>query len=110
MTDQERYLRAVHCMQAGVKLEYARRGFPDGDEHVQARVGINSAMCDVGALVGLLIAKGLVTEAECFKVIADSMEAEVRKYEAELTKASGGKVKITLVGRLGGIDDETRSS
>jgi hypothetical protein len=108
VSDQERYLRAAHCMQAGVKLDFARRGFPDGDEHVQVRVGINSALVDTGAIAKLLIDKGHFSQAEYLNAIADAMEIEVHKHEAELTKAYG--TKITLVGRLGGIGDETRTS
>lgn len=110
MKDGDRHLRAAHCMQAGVKMEYARRGFPDGNEHVQARVGINTALRDTASLVGLLIAKGMITEAEYLKAIADGMEQEVRELEARLTQAYGGKVPITLVGALGGIRDDEGAS
>lgn len=110
MNDRERHNRAAHCMQAGVKMDLARRGVPDGSEHIQARVGINAAMRDFGSLSKLLIDKGLITEAEYFKAIADGMEEEVRMYEAMLTKAYGGEMKITLVGAFGSIHDDERAS
>jgi len=108
ISDQDRHLRASHCMQAGVKMEYAR-GFPDGDEHVHARVGINVALRDSASLAKLLMAKGLITEAEYLAAIADGMEEEVRQYEQRLTRNFGGKVAIKLVGAFGGIDDESTS-
>ncbi len=110
MSDHERHNRAAHCMQAGVKMDFARRGFPDGDEHVHARVGINMALRDAASLAKLLIAKGIITQAEYVAALADGMEDEVRQYEAMLTKAYGGKTPIRLVGAFGGIDDDDESA
>jgi hypothetical protein len=109
MNDRDRHNRAAHCMQAGVKLDMARRGITD-PEHMQARVGINMALRAVADLANLLIAKGLITEAEHAKALADGMETEVRMYEAMLTKAYGGKSAVHLVGAFGGLDDEERTS
>ncbi len=105
MNDQQRHHRAAHCMQAGIKLDYARRGFLDEDEHITARVGINMSLRDLGSLTMLLVKKGVITEAEYWKALADGMETEVKQLEEQLTKAYGGKSKITLVGALGSIHD-----
>ncbi len=107
-----RYLRAACCMQAGVKMDLNRMtaSAPSAND-IQARIGINTAMRDHGSIVGLLVSKGLVTEEEYCKAIADGMEAEVREYQDRLTRELGnGKTKITLVGRYGGIDDDKATS
>ena len=98
MSDEERYAAAFHAMQAGVKTE---TNLP-GEENkrsisgVDLRVGVNSALCDNAALVNLLIAKGVITDAEYWKAIADEMEAEKARYEARISSLMGG-AKITLV-------------
>jgi hypothetical protein len=102
MDDRARYDRAVHCIQAGSKMVAARNG-----EHPQSRTGINIAMRDHASLVQLLIGKGVITEAEYLKAMADGAEDEVRGLEEQL--GSGG-TKVTLVGRLGGIHDDERTS
>lgn len=102
MDDRQRYDRAVHCIQAGSKMVAARNG-----EHPQSRTGINIAMRDHASIVQLLVSKGIITDAEYQKALADGAESEVRDLEEQL--GSGG-VKITLVGRLGSIHDESRTS
>lgn len=102
MNNRERYDRAVHCVQAGSKMVAARNG-----EHPQSRTGINVAMRDHASIVELLVAKGVITSDEYLKALADGAEAEVRRLEDEL---SAGGVKITLVGRLGSIHDDERTS
>jgi hypothetical protein len=96
MDNMTRYLRAAHCVQAGSKVVAQRTG-----EHSQSRTGINVAMTEHGSLAGLLMSKGVITEDEYYKALADGMEREVRRLEEEL---SAGGAKITLVGAMGGID------
>lgn len=88
--DVARYRQAAHAMQSGVKLDQ-ELGSPDGSpKHL--RVGVNSAMVDHAALVQLLIAKGILTEDEYHKAIADGMEAEVERYRERLQLPSGVKL------------------
>lgn len=69
----------AHAMQAGVAFEQAR-GSEDGTpKHL--RVGINAALSDHGALVALLIRKGVITELEYLDAIVEQMRDEVRAYE-----------------------------
>ncbi len=75
MTDQDRYLAAAHAMQTGVALEMQQHSQPTEPKHL--RVGINVAMCDHAALVRLLIDKGVISDAEYMKALADEMEREV---------------------------------
>lgn len=101
MNNRERYNRAVHCIQAGSKMVAARNG-----EHPQSRTGINIALRDHASLVELLIAKGLITNDEYMKALADGAEVEVSRLEDELGR---GGPKITLVGALGSIRDSQGS-
>lgn len=95
MNDTDRYWRAAHCVQAGSKMVAARSG-----EHPQSRTGINMAMRDHASIVELLVAKGVITQDEYMKALADGAEAEVRRLETEL--GSEGTT-VTLVGALGSI-------
>jgi len=97
VNNRERYMRAAHCVQAGSKIVAHRNG-----EHPESRTGINLAMRDHASIVELLVAKGVITEDEYHKALADGAEAEVRRLEHEL--GSSG-TKITLVGALGSIHD-----
>lgn len=91
MNDRERHLSASQRMQSGVATEESTTG-PEASKHL--RVGINVALCDHAALVGLLIAKGVLTEDEYTKAIADEMEREVKRMEERLSRMYG--VRITL--------------
>ena len=78
----DRYLRACHAMQTAVALSIERHSTDTTPKHL--RVGVNSAMCDSGALAKLLIAKKLIYEEEYFKAQADEMELEVQRYRTRL--------------------------
>lgn len=87
MNDFERYTEAAHAMQTGVAMAM-ERGTPSVQpKHL--RVGINVAMCDHAALVQLLVEKGLITEEEYAKAIADEMEREVERYRQRLELPDG---------------------
>jgi hypothetical protein len=77
-----RHSAAQHAMQAGVSLEQEQRPQANSPKHL--RVGINTALCDHASLVKLLVGKGLITEEEYAKAIADGMEEEQRRYEERL--------------------------
>lgn len=83
MNDRERYIRACHAMQSAVAFE-----LECGSEKVAGatpkylRVGVNSALVEFGALVKLMVDKGLITLEEFDKALADAMEAEVARYQA----------------------------
>jgi hypothetical protein len=87
-----RHQAAAHAMQSGVKHEMHYRSQPTDPKHL--RTGINAAMADMGGLVKLLIAKGVITEVEYTEAIAESMEAEKARYEAHLTALMGRKVTL----------------
>ena len=47
-------------------------------------MGINAAMVEHGALIGLLLEKRLITMEEYYKALADKMEEEVQSYAERL--------------------------
>ncbi len=79
MTHKERYLAAAHGMQSGVAFEETLGAKDMTPRHL--RVGVNSAMVEHAALVDLLLSKGVISEEEYFKALADGMEREVAAYE-----------------------------
>jgi len=91
-SDQERYLAAAHAVQSGVAIEHARGSDDGSPKHL--RTGVNIALRDMGSLVELLVAKGVITQDEYTRAVADGMEQEVRLYEERLTEAIGSKVRL----------------
>lgn len=97
MTDKERHEAAAHAMQSGVAFEIESRGeAPAGASPKHLRTGVNAAMSDAAGLATLLIEKGIFTQEEYTKAVADSMEQEVARYEQHLTDQLGFPTKITL--------------
>lgn len=88
----QRYLAAVHAVQSGVALMMHMNSRIADPKHL--RVGIDTAKFEQGALVKLLIDRGVFTEAEYTEAVADAAEAEVRRTEEELTTRYGRPVKL----------------
>ena len=86
------YEEACYAMQAGVALDENL-----GDKGLTAkhlRVGVNSAMVEHSALARLLIAKGVITDAEYSEALAEGMREEVALYERRLTEKVGKRVTL----------------
>lgn len=92
MTDNERYLKAVHAMQSGVAFMMAHGSKDVEPKHL--RVGVNSALCDMAALAKLLVSKGIITIDEYHKAVVDEMELEVVRYQDMIERKVG--VRPTL--------------
>lgn len=90
---QQEYFALMHAMQSGVKQEQVNGSEDGSPKHL--RVGVNSAMASNGALVNLLIDKGVITALEYHRELVTSTRLEVEEYEKRLSKAMG--VKITLL-------------
>lgn len=88
----DEYNRLCHAMQSGVaaQMQYD----PGETSPKQLRVGVNVAMVEHGALVALLIAKGLITLEEYERVATEKMRDEVVSYEAWLSNRTGGNIKL----------------
>lgn len=87
------YVEACHAMQTGVA--HKMRLDPSETSPKHLRVGVNVAMSDHGALVELLIAKGVFTLEEITAVMTAKMNAEVDSYEQYLSEQLNG-AQITL--------------
>jgi hypothetical protein len=98
--ERARLLAAQHAMMAGVgyMIQYDNA---EGDlKHI--RTGINTALANCGVIAKLLIDKGIITEEEYFKELADAMERERDSYrknlETYLRKKHGNpNLKIELI-------------
>jgi hypothetical protein len=94
---QQRYANALHAVQSGVKTEMeippASGGEP-GHSPKHLRVGVNSAKVEHGALVKLLVDRGLFTELEHMEAMATAMEEEKERYEKRLSEYFGSKVTL----------------
>lgn len=96
---QRRYLAAAHAVQAGVAMEMNDDPPSNSASPVSPkmlRTGVNMSLVSHGALVRLLIAKGVITEEEYFEELAIGAEAEKAAYEERLSARFGG-AKIDLV-------------
>lgn len=89
-----RYLALAHAIQSGVALELADS--PKGGTPKHLRTGLNLSKVEHGALVRLLIAKGVFTLEEYEAALLEGMEAEKRGYEERLSARHGGRTKVTL--------------
>lgn len=94
----ERYQHATKRMQSGVAMDLAQHMDERQTAEKHLRVGVNVALVDHAALVSLLVKKGLITEEEYWGELANYMEAEVRRYEALLTKNLGTTVHLGEAG------------
>ena len=93
---QDRYNRAAHAMQSGVRWEHAEGSTDGNPKHL--RVGVNSAHIATAALAGLLINRGLFTLEEYIEAQADEMEAEVKRYEDRINAKLGpGSTRVHLL-------------
>jgi hypothetical protein len=90
-----KYLALCHAMQAGVAMKINIDSKDTTPKHL--RVGVNAAMCEHGALAGLLMSKGIITEDEYLDALIETMEREVQNYQSMLQEHYGGNTKITLV-------------
>jgi hypothetical protein len=81
---ERRYLAAMHKVQSGVaaKMEID----PKDVTPKSLRVGVNSSLLNNGALLHLLIDKGIITHEEFLEVLVDYAEREALMYEQLLSE------------------------
>lgn len=90
----DEYGRLAHAIQTGVAYDHEYGSADGSPKHL--RTGLACVMSDFGSMGRLLIAKGLITEAEYFEAMLDGLRREVATYEARLSDRIGGATKITL--------------
>lgn len=78
--DKARYMQAMHGVQSAIALEQ-QLGAGHIDSHKHLRVGIDSGHISTGALVELLIDKGLLTLDEYEAKLASFAERELMSYQ-----------------------------
>jgi len=105
MTPEEKYqkyLELLHAVQTGIAWNIAI-SHPDVSdinqdsnlrEHKHLRVGIDVTKSDQGALVSLLIKKGIFTEDEYLDEIVEFMQREVKAYEEGLSAHFGRPITL----------------
>lgn len=83
---QIRYNTAMQRMQSAIAFEFNNEWTSSAKDAKHLRVGINSALMEHGALISLLLKKGIFTETEYFESLltfavmeADRVEREVKK-------------------------------
>lgn len=84
-----RYQEALHGMQTGVFATMLREAGPSGTLDIgrflkHLRVGVNSALVEHGALLTLMLRKGVFTPEEYWAELVAGMERERATYEADL--------------------------
>lgn len=88
----ERYVKLCHALQTGVA---AHHQFDDSDgtpKHL--RVGVNLTKVEHGALVELLIEKGIITGWEYQDKVISALRREVESYEKLIEDKTGHSVKL----------------
>lgn len=88
-----RYTAAAHGMQSGVAF-MMERGDGKETEPKHLRVGVNSTLVDHGALVQLLLDKGVISDVEFFEALATKMEADLESYERDAIELAGAIIKF----------------
>lgn len=102
MTLEEKYReykRLAHAMQSGVAFTMQHedpheKGTVGSTSHKHLRVGVNAAMSDHGALIALLIEKGIFTEEEYVDKLIEFMRREVKSYEQSLKLRFGKNITL----------------
>lgn len=92
----ERYERAAHAMQSGVKghMEFSPGGMSVDTMPKHLRTGLNSAMVETSVLGRLMLEKKLITREEYLRTLADVMEEEAHRYETMLSEITGVVIKL----------------
>lgn len=76
-----------HAIQSGVAIDLQQDASSGTPKHL--RVGVNMALVGNGALVRLLITKGVITEEEYLTELVAGLEAEKDAYEERLAARLG---------------------
>lgn len=92
MSKHDDYLAASHAMQSGVACMMLCDDSEIQPKHL--RVGVNSALISNGALVALLIEKGIFTVEEFEDKLLEYTLRDVKSYEDKLSKYYNTEVKL----------------
>lgn len=96
---RELHISLIHAVQTGVSYEMNTWKPSPGDSEPATgpkhmKTGLNVSMSDHGALAGLLIKKGVISEEEYLDAICDNLAEEVKSYERLLTRRMGADITL----------------
>jgi hypothetical protein len=89
------YEAAAHGVQSAIRFEMSLQGFADDDIDIIAhmlkhiRVGLDMRAADHSALAEMLIAKGVMTEAEYIEQMRLAANEELARYQEHCRMAYG---------------------
>lgn len=89
---KEAYLALAHAIQSGVAHSLQHGSKEASPKHL--RTGLNLAMVDIGALISLLVEKGVFTLDEFAEKQQELLEVEKGKYEKQLSAILGSQVRL----------------
>ena len=94
MSFREEYETLVHAIQTGVKykMEIEGPGAETSPKHL--RTGLNAAMVEHGALVKLLVDKGLIAQEKYERELLEFMRREKEDYERWLSAHHGANITL----------------
>lgn len=81
MNDHERYAAAAHRVQTAIAVLMSMHSEWSAMQPKHLRVGIDMTKSDAGGLATLLMEKGIITQDEYLRAIADAAEREADGYE-----------------------------
>src|ERR1700677_3493094 len=98
----ERYMKLAHAVQTGVAMTLAIDHPEVADinsnqnlrEHKHLRTGIDTSKSDHGALVKLLIEKGIFTQDEYLDALLIMIQQEKEAYERKLSVHFGKQINL----------------
>lgn len=89
---QKKYVKLAHAMQTGIASCIAVGWTGATQKHL--RVGIDTSKSDHGALVKLLLEKGVITEEEYGRALLEGLENEVKGFERLFEQLTGKTAKF----------------
>lgn len=85
----------MHAMQSGVKFAHQyKTGTPLARDLKNLRVGVNAAMCQVGAVCVLLTRAGIFSDHEWYVEYAMFLQSDVERLRAEIEERAGHPVSL----------------
>lgn len=84
---QRKYMSLAHAVQSGIASCIAVGWTGTQPKHL--RVGIDTQKSDSGALVKLLLDKGIITEEEYGNAILQGLEREIESYQRLFKELTG---------------------
>ena len=99
---KQRYISLSHAVQTGIAWSIALENpgvadvnsDPNLRAHKHLRTGIDITKSDTGALVRLLIKKGVFTHAEYADALIEGLEREVELKERDVSQLLGRQIKL----------------